>query len=81
MNGLRYNIFFCGSRILQLFCHKAKAANAILSIAKNNWNENFSDFIELQAKNRSCLILCNWWLYTLQLHIVGNFLIVVISRQ
>ena len=33
--------FCCGSRILQLFCHKVEAANVTLSVAKNNWNENF----------------------------------------
>ena len=56
------NIFFCRSRVLQLFFHKVEAANAILSVAKSNWNRNFSDYIDLQGKNRfgrSCLILLN----------------------
>ena len=41
---------FLWSRVLQPFCHEVEAANAILSIAKNNWKENFSDFIDLQGK-------------------------------
>ena len=36
-------IFFCGSRVLKLFCHKVEAANAILSVAKNNWNGDFPE--------------------------------------
>ena len=54
MNRPRHKYFFCGSRVLQLFCHKVEAANAILSVAKNNWNGSFSDFIDLQGKNRVC---------------------------
>ena len=53
-------MFFCGSRVLRLFCHKLDAANAILSVVKNNWNGKFYDFIDLQEKNRfgrSCLVL------------------------
>ena len=51
MNGLR-QIFFFGSGVLQLFCHKVQATNAILSVVKNKWNRNFSDSIDLQEKNR-----------------------------
>ena len=51
---------FCGSRVLQLFCHKVQAANAILSVAKNNWNGNFSDFIDLQGKKQVWQILSNF---------------------
>ena len=53
-------MFFCGSRVLRLFCHKLDAANAILSVVKSNWNGKFYDFIDLQEKNRfgrSCLVL------------------------
>ena len=53
-------IFLCESHVLQLFCCKVEAANAALSVAKNNWNEIFSDFIDLPGKNsfgKSCLIL------------------------
>ena len=41
---------FLWSRVLQPFCHKVEAANAISSIAKNNRKEKFSDFINLQGK-------------------------------
>ena len=43
-------IFFCGSRILQLFCHKVEAADAIWSVVKDRWKGNFSDLIDLQRK-------------------------------
>ena len=29
------------SSVLQLFCHKVQAANAILSVVKSNWTEIF----------------------------------------
>ena len=49
---------FCGSRALQKFCRRVVAVNAILNVAKNNWNKECSD-LDLQGKNRfgkSCLI-------------------------
>ena len=51
-------IFSCGSRVLQLFCHKVEAANII--VVKNNWNDNFSDFIGLQGKRQVWNILSNF---------------------
>ena len=40
------------SRVLQPFCHKVEATNAILSVSKNNRNGTFSDFIDLQVKKQ-----------------------------
>ena len=46
---------------MQLFRHTEEAASTILSVAKNNLNGNFSDFLDLHKKSknrfgRSCLI-------------------------
>ena len=32
---------FSGYSVLQIFCNKVEPADAILSVAKNNWNGNF----------------------------------------
>ena len=78
------NIFLWKSR-LQLYCHKVEAANAILSVVKNNWNGSFSDFIDLQGKKIGLAHLVQFylscWLYTLQLFIVGNFWSVFINQK
>ena len=53
------------------FCHKVEATNAILSVTKNKWRRNFSDFIDLQGKNRfgrSCLILLKLLALYLTIH-------------
>ena len=49
MNGLLHR-YFSVEMVLQLFCHKVKGANAILCVVQNNWNGNFSNFIDLQGK-------------------------------
>ena len=53
-------MLLCGSRVLQLFCHKVETAKATLSIAENNWNGHFSDLIDLQGKKQVWQILSNF---------------------
>ena len=45
--------------ILSILKFNAILKSAILSIVKNNWNRNFSDFIDLQVKRQVWLILPN----------------------
>ena len=45
-------MFFCGSSVLQLLCHKVQGANAILSVVKNNWNRNFSQTLNKKLRQK-----------------------------
>lgn len=53
-------IFSCEGCVLQLFCHKAEAAYDILSVVKNNWDGDFSNFIDLYEKKQVWQILSNF---------------------
>ena len=48
MNGLRHKYF----SVEVVFYKYSVTKQMLLSVAKNNWNGNFSDFIDLQGKKQ-----------------------------
>ena len=56
MNGLRHKYF----SVEVVFYKYSVTKQMLLSVAKNNWNGNFSDFIDLQGKKQVWQILSNF---------------------
>ena len=59
MNGLRHNYFSLEVVFYNYYVRKQKLPMLFESVVKNNWNGNFSDFINFQGKKQVWHILSN----------------------